>query len=140
MQQQPQKRIASALAAGKHADSLEHIVRLEQETSEQTAQLSLARSRRDPPDVIDNALVHIELFVLILREVIRLDLMTKLALACCRQFCSSKQFDQRRLPCSVHADQRNAIALLDQEAHVAEHFLRPVTLRYALELGDNPSA
>src|SRR5581483_636604 len=43
MQQHPQQGIAVALAAGEHADTLEHVVSGEQKTSQQTAQICFPR-------------------------------------------------------------------------------------------------
>ena len=50
------------------------------------------------------------------------------------------QLDHGRFTRAVDADERHAVAALDDEVRVAEHELLPVTLRDVLEFRDDPAA
>src|SRR5258708_2917554 len=52
----------------------------------------------------------------------------------------SKQLDQRRFPCAVYAYQRNAVAALNGEAHVAKNFLFAIGLGDIGEFSNQPPA
>ena len=80
-QQHPGQRVAIAFAAGEHADRLENIVVGEQETAQQAAQLVLLAARRDAADVVEHAGVGVEHLVLVLREVVRRDVVAERELA-----------------------------------------------------------
>ena len=62
----------------------------------------------------------IQLFVLILREIIHFDVMAKLVFAGGEGFGPGQQLDQRRLACSVHTHQSDAVAALDHEVALRE--------------------
>ena len=67
--------------------------------------------------------VGVELLVLVLREIIRLDVVPQLQRALGERLDAGQQLDQRRFACAVHTHQRDAIAALDGEVHVAKNFL-----------------
>ena len=74
---------------------------------------SAARPSRQ---IVQHARVGIEFLVLVLREIIRLDVVAR---ACIRPSVSgstpASNLDQRRFPRAVHAHQRDAVAALDGE-------------------------
>src|SRR5438552_17944739 len=140
MKQHPQQRVTITLAAGKYADALENLVGREQETTQQTAQLGLCGARRKLSQVIEDARVLLELFVLILRKVIRLNVVAQAVFASAQRLFSSKQLDQRGFSCAVHPDQRDAIAALNHEADVAKNFFLTIEFCDPGEIGDNPTA
>src|SRR5882757_2391248 len=143
MQQQPQQGIAAALAAGKHSDLLEHVVFGKKEAAKQAAQFRLRGTRGSVAEIVNHSRVRIELFVLILRKVISLDVVAKLVFAARRLFCPGQQLNQRGLPRSVHADQRDAVTLLNQEINLVKNLflasiryqLWRITFRHSHELG-----
>ena len=81
MQQHPQQRISVALTAGEYADTFEYFVSGEQEAAEQVAQIGFSRRGRNPADVVNHACVLVEFFVLVLREIIELNVVTELIFA-----------------------------------------------------------
>src|SRR5437773_12321980 len=81
MQQHPQQRISVALTARKHADALKYFVSGEKEAAEQVAQIGFSRRGRDPADVVNHACVLVEFFVLVLREIVELNVVTELIFA-----------------------------------------------------------
>src|SRR5262249_3158631 len=95
MHQETKQSVAAAFTAGKHADALEDIISLEQETTQQTAQFGLGRARRKVFEVIEDPRVGIEFLILILREVIGFNIVSGLVFAGSQGFGSGKQFDQR---------------------------------------------
>ena len=110
MKQHAQQGVAVALAAGKHADALEHIALGEQERPQQAAQLGLRGARRQLLQIVEHALFRIELLVLVLREIIRLDVVSQATLSASHRIQPGQKTDQRGFPCSVHAHQRDAVA------------------------------
>ena len=77
MQQHTKQGIPVTLAAGKHADALESIVRRKQKAAKKTAQLGLRRAGRDFAEIIKYACVGVELLVLILRKVVGVYIVTQ---------------------------------------------------------------
>src|SRR5207249_7738461 len=120
MQQHLEKRIAVALAAREYADALEDVVTREQKTAEQAAQLGLRGRWRHLSQVFQNAGFGVEFLVLVLREIVGLDVVAELEVSGREGLRASQQLDQCGLPCSIHADERNAVAALDHEIHSAE--------------------
>src|SRR5215472_1303227 len=109
MQQHAQQSIAVTFASGEHAYAFENIISGKQKTAEQVAQIGFARRWRYAAEIIENARLLVQLFVLVLRKIIALNVMPDVVLAACQRLDSGKQLDQRRLPCSIHADQGNAV-------------------------------
>ena len=82
MQQHPRQRVAIALAAGQHADPLEHVVFGEQEAARAGCAARFRRSAATTsPMIVEHPRVRIEFLVLILREVIGLDVVAELEFA-----------------------------------------------------------
>ena len=123
------QRVAIALSAGEHADALENFICRKQKTTEQAAQLGLARAaERQSARSSSMRAFGIEFFVLILREVIGLDVVAERIFARRQRLAPGQQFDQRRFACAVHADQRDPVAALDSELTSRENFFRAVAL------------
>ena len=102
---------------------LEDVVAGEQKTAQQTTQMRLredGETRRDRRD----ARLRIELFVLILREIVDLHIVAQLVFARAKPLGTRKQFNQSRFPRPIDADQRNPLSALDHEIRVARkrHF------------------
>jgi len=53
---------------------------------------------------------------------------------------AGEQLDQRGFSRTVHADQSNPVALLDDEIHTAENLLGTVRLRHSVEFCDYTAA
>ena len=81
MQQHFEQRVTIALASGEDTDALEDIVAREKKTAEQAAQFGLRGCTRKLAEVVEDARFRIELFVLILREVVELHLVAELVFA-----------------------------------------------------------
>ena len=94
MHEQSKKSIAPALTAREHADALEDVIGLKQEAAQQAAQFGLRRTRRNLLEVVKNARVGIEFFVLILREIVGLDVVSQFVFARAQRFRSRKQLDE----------------------------------------------
>ena len=71
------QRVAVALAAGEHRYGLEDIVFREQEAAQNAAQLGVGGARGDGGQVVDHAGVLVQLFVLVLGEVIGLGIVAQ---------------------------------------------------------------
>src|SRR6266576_6037290 len=140
MKQHPQQRVTITLAAGKYADALENLVGRKEKTAQQAAQLCLCGAGRKLGQVIEDARVLVELFVLILGKVICLNVVAQAVFASAQRLFSSKQLDQRGFSCAVHPNQRDAIAALNHEADVAKNFFLTIGFCDPGELGDNPTA
>jgi len=97
IQQHSRQRIAVSLAAGEHADRLENVVRAEQKTPQQRAQLSDGLAVGDGRQIVQQLGRRVEFLVLILREVIRLDVVTDAVLARCQRLDPGQEFDERAL-------------------------------------------
>src|SRR5690242_8344985 len=82
----------------------------------------------------------VELFVLILREVVRLGIVPQHVLAAGDRLDPGEDFDHRRFACSVYPYQRDPVAALDNEIGPAEYEVIAVGLGYILELRDDASA
>src|SRR5690349_14359981 len=78
MQQHPSQRIAISLSTAQNPDRLEDVVVREQETAEQTAKLRIGRARRERADIVQNLRLWIQHLVLVLRKVIRLNVVPEL--------------------------------------------------------------
>ena len=102
---------------------LEHIIGGEQKTAQQAAQFGLGRAGEQFAEIVQDAGVGIEFLVLILREVVRLNVVAEPIFAVGERLGAGQQFDQRRFPCPVDADQRDAVAALDHEIDVAKTLL-----------------
>src|SRR4051812_28453862 len=120
MKQHPGQRIAIAFAAGEHADRFEDIISGEQEAPEQVAQLGCARKRRNRLQIFEYSPLDIEFLVLVLRKIVRLDIVSKLNAPAGCWLNATKKLDQRGFSGAVYAYECNAISALHHEADVAE--------------------
>jgi len=77
MEQQAKQCIAPTLAAGEYSDLFEHIVFGKQKTSEQAAEFRLGGARGSFAEIVNHARIGIQLFVLILREVVCLNIVAQ---------------------------------------------------------------
>ena len=120
-QQHARQRVAIALAARKHADPLEHIVLAEEKTAEQAAQLDFgccaARRRSDRPACVRRGSA---LCIDPARSSPASTLWPSVYVAGGQRLRPGQQLDQRRLAGAVHADQRDTVAALDDEAGALE--------------------
>ncbi len=145
VQQHLEQRVAVALASGKNADALEHIVSGKKKTAEQAAQLGLRGGCREFSKVVEDASFRIEFFVLILREIVGLDVVAQLVFAGGERLLAGQQFNQSGLSCSVDSHQRDALTALDHEIYFLENLvLINATIAVALsdirELGNDAPA
>lgn len=90
---------------------------------------------REFAEVVKNARFRIEFFVLVLREIVGLDVVSQFVFACGERFLPRQQFNQRRLPRPVDSDQRDALSALDHETDLLENFVFTVSVR-TVALGD----
>ena len=86
VQQHFQQRVTIALASGEDADTLKDIVSREKETAEQAAQFGLRRGSGEFAEIVENAGFGIELFVLVLREVVEMDFVAEFVFARSQRF------------------------------------------------------
>ena len=113
---------------------LECVVAGEEEAAQQAAQVGLRNARRDAADVVQHAGVGVEHLVLVLREVLRGDIVAELERAAGWAFAAGEHADQRGFACAVHADERDAVAAVDGEVDALEHLLGTVVLREIADL------
>src|SRR5438067_788594 len=139
MQQHAQKGIAIALTSRQYPNLFEYIVIGKQERAQQSPEFGLSRTRGDFPQVIQNARLGIEFLVLILRKVIRLNVVPDFIFSRSSRFCPGEQFDQRRFPCTIHADKGNPVAALDDEIHAAKNLFLAVVLAEVCHLRGDPA-
>src|SRR6516162_6201654 len=78
----------------------------------------------------------VELFVLVLREVVGFDIMAQKERTFRERLTTRQQLDERRLASSIHTHQRDPVPALNREAHIAENVLLPVALNNVRSLGD----
>ena len=126
MQQHPQQGIAIALAAGEHPDLLEDVVFGEEETSQQAAQFGLRRARRGVAEIVEHARVGIIPCI----DPARSNRPHVVAEANSPRvrLVAREQFDQSRLAGAVYADQRDAVAALDEELTLRRLLSAPIAL------------
>src|SRR5438270_8596044 len=108
MQQHAGQRVTVALAAGEHADGLEHIVFREEKTAEQAAQLGLGGAWRSCKKIVEQAGLRVQSLVLVLGKVIDISVVSEAKLATRGRLQSGQQLDQGRLARAVHADESDA--------------------------------
>src|SRR4029077_12983499 len=130
VQQHAEQGVAIALTTGEHADALEHVIGREQKAAQQTSQLGLRGARRNVAEIVEDARIRIEFLVLVLREIIRLNVVAQLVFALSQGLGLRQQFDESRFPGAVHADQGNAVATFDDEIDAAKYLFLSVRLRY----------
>src|SRR5271157_1046568 len=129
MQQHPRQGITVPLAAREHADRLENVVFGRQEAAQQAAQLGHGFLRRDVGKVVEHSPLRVELFVLVLREIIGLDVVPMMQRARGKRLDAGQQLDERRFAGAVYPDQRDAVSAVNGEAHIAKNFFRSVAFR-----------
>src|SRR5437763_11000820 len=123
MQQHPEQGIAVSLSAGEHADALEHFVRGKKETAEERSQFSFGRPWREVAQVVDDARIWVEFFVLVLREVIGLHVVSEFEFARGERLGLGQKLNQRGFSGAVHTHQGNAVSTLNEEVNVLEDVL-----------------
>ncbi len=84
--------------------------------------------------------VPIELLVLILREVIGLGVVAQRVFARGHRLGARQNLDQRRFAGAVDADQRHAVAALDDEIDAGKHLVIAVAFGDVLEFGHHAPA
>ena len=104
------QRVAVALTTREHADRLVDIVSRKQKAPQQAPQLAVARAGYEVRQVIDDTRLRVEHFVLILREVVDLDLVSRGLRARRQGLLTGKHLDQRRFSRAVLAHERDPVA------------------------------
>ena len=123
-----------ALTAREHAQALENVIFGKQECSQQAAQLGLRVRGRQVPQVIQHAGLGIQLFILVLREVIGFHVVPQAKLAPGHRLNARQQLDERGFARAIHSHQRHTVATLNHETDGAKHPIFAVALGHLLKL------
>ena len=91
-------------------------------------------------DVVEHDGVGVEHLVLVLRKVVGEDVVAEADAAGGERFELRQHADHRGLARAVGADQRDAVAALDGEAHVVEYVFFTIVLGEVLDLDDGAAA
>src|SRR3954454_21087699 len=94
-QQHACESVAVAFAAGQHSNTLEYIVFTKQKAAEQIAQLGLGRARRHFAQIVQYTGIRVQFLVLVLREIVRLGVVTENVFTLGQELDSRQQLDQR---------------------------------------------
>src|SRR5450432_1527153 len=140
MKQHAEQGVAIPLPARQYTDTLEYILGRKQEAAQQAAKFGFGGSGRDLAEVVENARVRVQFFVLILREVVCLDVMSRTIFSSGEWLRPCQQFDKSRFTRPVDAHQCNTVAALDHEADIAKNALFAVGLRHIFEFHHDSAA
>ena len=113
---------------------------LKEEAAEEIAEFGLAAARSGGGEIVKDAGIDVELFVLILGEVVGIDIVAESVVAGGEGFGAREEFDEGGFASAVDADESDAVTTLNDEIDVIENALGAVVFRDAFEFGNDAAA